>query len=121
MEVKTTLSVSEARKQIFKILQEVEEYGRRYILTEKGRPKAVLLSAEEFESWLETLEVAKDFPGLIKDIRDTERDIKAGKHKNYKRLEQVLEDKKNGANSVKRHGISAAIKTKSHKRAAKAS
>lgn len=39
-----------------------------YTLTDKGRPKAVVMSAEEFESWAETLEVMRDFPNLDKDI-----------------------------------------------------
>lgn len=87
MDSKTTLSISEARKRIFRIAAEVQRPHTHYTLTENGRPKAVIMSAEEFESWHETLEVMRDFPDLKKDIAQAERDYKRG---NYITLEDVL-------------------------------
>lgn len=87
MDTKTTLPISEARKKIFKISDEVQKPGYYYTLTEKGRPKVVMMSAEEFESWQETLEVMKEFPDIRKDIKDAERDYKKGK---YITLEEIL-------------------------------
>ena len=48
MDAKTTLSISEARKKIFKIAEQVQKPATHYTLTEKGKPKAVMMSAEEF-------------------------------------------------------------------------
>ena len=76
MDTKTTLPISEARQKIFKIAELVQKPSTYYTLTEKGRPKAVILSAEEFESWQETLEVNRDFPNLKKDIKMAENDYK---------------------------------------------
>jgi len=90
MDTQTTLSVSEARKKIFTIIDQVNKLGSRYTLTEKGRPKAVIISAEEFESWIETFEVMRDCPNLLKDIKEVERDIKSGKYKTYPTLEEVM-------------------------------
>lgn len=87
MNTKTTLPISEARKKIFKIAEDVQKPSTYYTLTEKGRPKAVILSAEEFESWQETLEVSRDFPNLEKEIKMAERDYKK---KKYATLEEVL-------------------------------
>lgn len=87
MDAKTTLSISEARKKIFKIAEKVQRHSTYYTLTEKGKPKAVVLSAEEFESWQETLEVARLFPDLAKDIKKAEKDYK---NKKYATLEDVL-------------------------------
>jgi prevent-host-death family protein len=50
MRTKTTLSISEARKNIFLIAEEVQKKNAYYTLTERGRPKVVMLSAERFES-----------------------------------------------------------------------
>jgi len=88
MDTKTTIPISEARKKIFAIAEEVQKPNKYYTLTEKGRPKAVIMSAEEFESWMETLEVMKDFPDLNKDIREARREFKKG---NYITLEELLE------------------------------
>ena len=72
------MSISEARKKIFQIADEVQMPNSYYTLTEKGRPKIVILSAQEFESWQETLEVMKDFPDLKEDIKDAEEDLRKG-------------------------------------------
>ena len=87
MNTKTTLPISEARKKIFEIAEKVQKPSTHYILTEKGRPKVAFMSAEEFESWQETLEVLRDFPGLEKDIKKAEREYKRG---NYSTFENVL-------------------------------
>jgi len=87
MNTKTTLPISEARKKIFEMAEKVQKPSTHYILTEKGRPKVAFMSAEEFESWQETLEVIRDFPELEKDIKKAEREYKRG---NYSTLENVL-------------------------------
>ena len=90
MESKTTLSISEARKRIFQIADAVQKPHLHYTLTENGRPKAVIMSAEEFESWQETLEVMQECPGLDKDIEEAEEDIRSGAYLNYPTLEEIL-------------------------------
>lgn len=87
MNTKTTLPISEARKKIFEIAEEVQKPGKHYTLTEKGRPKAVIMSAEEFESWEETLEVMRDFPDLEKEVKKAEQDYKK---RNYITLDKLL-------------------------------
>ena len=87
MDTKTTLPISEARKKIFKIAKMVQKPSIRYTLTEKGRPKVVLMSADEFESWQETLEAIRDFPNLEKDIKKAEKEYRKG---DYLLLEDVL-------------------------------
>ncbi|MBI4407116.1 MAG: type II toxin-antitoxin system Phd/YefM family antitoxin [Candidatus Kerfeldbacteria bacterium] len=90
MTTKTTVSITEARKRIFDIAEQVQRPNVYYTLTDKGRPKAVVMSAEEFESWAETLEVMRDFPNLSEDLKEIERDIRSGKYKTYTRLEDLL-------------------------------
>ncbi len=87
MDSKTTLSISEARKRIFEIADAVQKPDVHYVLTENGRPKVVVMSAEEFESWQETVEVMRDFPDLDKDIVEAERQFAAGQ---YSTLEEIL-------------------------------
>jgi len=118
MDTKTTLPISEARKKIFKIAKNVQKPATRYTLTEKGRPKAVIMSAEEFESWQETLEVMREFPDLEKDIKELERDKKSGAYKKYTALEDILarEGFLVADKATKRHAVSGKIEVKSRKR-----
>jgi antitoxin YefM len=90
MRSKTTIPITEARKRIFDIAEEVQRPGTYYILTDKGRPKAVMMSVEEFESWVETLEVMQDFPDLKKDIKETQKAVKTGEYKKWISLDQLL-------------------------------
>lgn len=87
MNTKTTLSISEARKKIFDIADEVQKPNTYFTLTEKGKPKMVIMSAEEFESWMETLEVIKDFPNLKEEIKQAEKDFERG---DYVTLDELL-------------------------------
>lgn len=90
MDSKRTLSITEARKRIFEIIEEVQKPDTYYTLTEKGRPKAVILSVEEFESLWETIATLEEIPDLGKSIEELERDIQSGEYKNYPTLEEIL-------------------------------
>jgi prevent-host-death family protein len=87
MDPKNTLPISEARKKIFEIAEEVQKPNKYYVLTEKGRPKAVIMSAELFDSWAETLEVLQEFPSLGRDFQEAEADYR---NHNYITLEALL-------------------------------
>jgi prevent-host-death family protein len=86
----TILSISEARKEIFKIAEEVQKPSNYYTLTEKGRAKAVIMSANEFESWQETMEVMREFPDIDRDIKEAGRAIKSGEYKSWTSLDELL-------------------------------
>jgi prevent-host-death family protein len=118
MNTKTTISISEARKKIFEIANEVQVPGVHYTFTEKGTPKAVLMSAEEFESWQETLEVMRDCPDLDKDIKEAKEAIKSGAYKKWITLDQLLV--KSGFvvadKAKKKYGVRTAPAPKSRKK-----
>lgn len=84
-----TLPITEARRKIFKIADEVQKIGTYFTLTARGIPKVIVMSVAEFESWLETLEVMREFPNLEKDIQEAEKDLASGR---YAALEEVLAD-----------------------------
>ncbi len=90
MDKTTTISITEARKRLFQIAKEVQIPGRSYTLTEKGKPKAVIISFEEFDSLKETIDVLTECPDLKKNIDQVERDIKSGEYKNYPTLEEIM-------------------------------
>jgi prevent-host-death family protein len=87
MDIKKVLPLTEARKNIFKIVEAAEKEGSCYGLTERGKIKAVIMPVDEFESWRETLEVLKDFPDLDESIAEARKDLK---NKNFITLDQLL-------------------------------
>jgi len=80
MKTKTTISMTTARKNFFNIGNEVQKPGNYYTLTENGTPKIVIISAEEFESWQETLEALAETPNLKQIVREAQADFKKGKY-----------------------------------------
>ena len=103
MSVKTTIPITEARKRIFEIAEEVQRPGLHYIFTENGKPKAIMMSAEEFELWQETIDVLWEFPDLSKDIKEAEKDYKKG---NYITLDELM-TKEGHVIQSKKHALSS--------------
>lgn len=94
MNTQTTISISKARAKIFDIAEDVQKPGRIYTFTEKGSPKAVLMSADEFESLIETLEILEQFPNIKKDVAQVDKDIKTGAWKKYTNLGDIFKNEK---------------------------
>lgn len=116
MNTKTTISISEARKHIFELANEVQAPGTYFTLTEKGRPRVVVMSAEEFESWQETLEVMQDFPNLKKEVKEVERAFKSKAYKQWTTLGDLQKKKGQASKNTKKHAISTIPKAPSRKK-----
>ena len=76
MNIKTTLSATEVRNNFFEILDKVEQTNVPYTITRAGKPKAVIMNAEEYESWTETLDIMSD-PETVKNIEESKKEMAA--------------------------------------------
>ena len=73
-----TISITDARANLYDLIEEVSASGRRVIITNKGQTKAILVSPEELASWEATLDVFSD-PKLVKGIKKGLEDLKKGR------------------------------------------
>ena len=69
--------LTEARSRLSEIVDEVELTGSTIEISRHGRPAAVLMSFEEHESLLETLNILAD-QATMDAIAEAERDIASG-------------------------------------------
>lgn len=83
-----TLPLSEAKSQLSGLVEQVRALDEQVTITRNGRPAAVLVSAEEFERWKETIEVRAD-AALMKEIRAGLRALKSRKARLYT-LDELL-------------------------------
>jgi len=83
-----TISVRELRPKLADILKYVHERFDRYIITKRGRPEAVIMSIEDYESILETMEIQSD-KALMRRLKKAEEGIK---HKKGVTLEDVKKE-----------------------------
>jgi len=81
----TTLSVTEAKAHFLEIIRDSDKRLERFIITKQGKPAAVLMNADEFEGWLETLEIMSDKKAL-KGIRKARKELEQGKTKSFERV-----------------------------------
>jgi len=62
------VSLSEAKMKLSELVEAVYSTDEEIVITKNGRPAAVLVSPEEFESWKETIEIASS-PDLMEEIK----------------------------------------------------
>jgi antitoxin YefM len=72
-----TLPLSEAKARLSELVTEIERTDDELVITRNGRPAAVRVSADEFQSWRETHEIRRD-PDLMRQIRRGLRQLKGG-------------------------------------------
>lgn len=84
----TTLPLAEVRANLSKLVDEAVRTHLRIEVTRQGRRAAVILSAEDYDSIMETLDVLSD-PDLMKDLREGEADIARG---DYHTLDEVARE-----------------------------
>jgi antitoxin YefM len=86
-----TLPLSEVKMKLSAIVDHVAATDEEVTITKNGRPAAMLISPDEYESWKETVAV-KSQPGLVDEIKDGLQKIKAKKCRLYT-LEDLFGDK----------------------------
>ena len=86
---KTIIPIAEARKNIFKVVNAASRPGVHYLLTERGKPKAVIMGAEEYESWVETMEIQSLIPDLSQDFTVAKHAVKSGSYKRFTTLTDI--------------------------------
>jgi len=62
-----------------------QEAFDRFILTREGVPQAVLMSYDEFEGWLETLEICSN-KQVVREIKKAERSADRRKTRSFEEV-----------------------------------
>ena len=80
---KDSISISQARQGLPELIEKTGRLHRRYFITRRGRVEAVIISAEEMESWEETLEIVSN-GAEMRSLKAALKDIRNGKTKTFK-------------------------------------
>ena len=84
-----TLPITQARQDLPQLVQNASRLLDEYVITVNGSPAAVLLSAAQYDSWKETMEILAD-PQLVADIKAGEEDIKKGRVYDWEDVKREL-------------------------------
>lgn len=111
-----TLTITDTRKQIYSLAEDIALNDTQYIVTEHGEPKLVIMSIDEFESWKETLEVMSLYPNLLQDAKDARDEYHRGKTVSVEDLEKEIYEKISGTSKLKSSKKSKKITKKNSKK-----
>src|SRR3989337_4309989 len=89
MAVQNFINATDARNNFFDLLDKVKKNPYPINITVKGIPEAVIMSKEEFDGWIATIETLSDTE-LMKSIRQSEKDIKAGRYRDWEEVKKEL-------------------------------
>ena len=72
---KNIIPVTSARRNLMKLLKEIEGNGDPLVITKDGKAAGILMSPDEYESLLETSEILSDRK-LLKSLQRAEEDFR---------------------------------------------
>ncbi len=84
-----TISIRELRPNLSKVVDSIHKKFDRYVITKRGKPEVMMMSVDDYEGWIETLDIMSD-PVLVKQIKKAEQDIKKGKVKSLEQIHKEL-------------------------------
>lgn len=81
----TTKTATEAKAHFLELIRAAEKRLGRFVITRSGRPAAVLMNADEYEGWLETLALVSD-PRVRAELRDAMEELRAGQGHSFEEV-----------------------------------
>ncbi len=83
------ITLKKLRPNLPKVIKEIDSKMTRFIITKRGKPAALIMSIEDYESLLETLDILSN-AGLRKKIKAAEEDIKKGNIRSLDEIDKEL-------------------------------
>ncbi len=83
------ISIRDLRPGLSNIIKKINQKFERYVITRHGKPEVVMMSYEDYESILETLEIESD-KVLMKRLKKAKEDLKAGKGSSLDEINKEL-------------------------------
>ena len=84
-----TVTLKGLRPELPRVVDTIERKLDRYLVTRHGKPVAVMMSVEDYESLMETLDLLED-PNAMEGLRKGEEDIKKGRTVSWKQVKGAL-------------------------------
>ena len=77
-----TMSLSEAKMKLSRLVDVVRDTDEEVMITKNGRPAAIIVSPDEYDSWRETITIRSDTE-LMKEVKEGLYALKKKRSKLY--------------------------------------
>ena len=84
------ITLKELRPELAEVIKDIDVKLDRYIVTKRGKPVAIMMSPEDYEGLLETIEILSD-KETARRIKLAKKEIKAGKTISLEELRHKIE------------------------------
>ena len=84
------ISLKELRPELPEVINSIDGKLDRYIVTKRGKPIAVMMSPDDYEGLLETIQILSD-KRLVSRIKKAKNQIKKGQTISLEKLRRKLE------------------------------
>lgn len=78
MDIDQILPVTDVKKRLLEILKQVQAGGGNVVITKNGKAAGILMSMDEYEGLLETLDVLSS-PETLKALEEARKNFAAGR------------------------------------------
>jgi len=85
----STVTLKELRPSLPRIVSRIDSRFDRFIVTRRGKPVAVMLSVQDYESLMETLDILADRRAR-EGLRKGEEDVRKGRTRAWKDIKRNL-------------------------------
>ncbi len=84
-----SITLKELRPRLPRVIEEVDSKMDRFIITKRGKPAALMMSIDDYESILETIAILSDSK-LMKKIKKAKQEIRNGNLQSLDEVEKEL-------------------------------
>lgn len=85
-----TITLKKLRPELPLVIKDIDAKLDRYIITRRGKPVAIMMSPDDYEGLLETIEILSN-RDTAKRIKKAKREIKEGKTVSLETLRHRIE------------------------------
>lgn len=78
------ISITEAKNKLPELTRRIQRLGESFVIVKDSQPVSALIPFDEYESFLETLDILETEPDIAKKLKKAESEIKAGKYEVWK-------------------------------------
>jgi antitoxin YefM len=77
-----TLTLKELRPELPRVIERIDKKFDRYLITKRGKPVVVMLSVDDYEALLETLDILEDDETMTR-LKRGENEIRRGNTRSW--------------------------------------
>jgi antitoxin YefM len=79
------MNASKARANFLDIIKKAHRGSNKYVVTTNGAAQAIIMGVNEYESWLETVNILKD-ASWVKALKQAEEDVRKGRIVSFEKV-----------------------------------